>query len=236
MNKTDYREFYRLNPSIRKGSKVIQNPNDSSSLCKLVDSMMGFTVEDSVFRIRRRKDDEKVRFSKDKYNDMASEILVLSEHRKKRKIFTSAIKTIPIVALRYQAVSGSNLNQLYNMKWDDDPDWKWDPENYLGICYVQTLTKIKRTAYQKVAEKLGSRPHEFMVAQFLARIAPVLNIRPQTKVILQEARSSSRKTIRDRFFDKQWRLNPNKERVRQILGEDNAWLDPRTIRARKVIG
>ena len=87
--------------------------------------------------------------------------------------------------------------------------------------------------YQSLKRKLGVRPHELLVAQFLARIAPIMDMRPQTKLLLEESSLSSRKTIRDRFFDKEWSLNPNKERVHQIFGEDNRWLEPEAIKARR---
>ena len=81
---------------------------------------------------------------------------------------------------------------------------------------------------------MGARPHEFLVAQFLSRVAPILHVRPQTKVVLHESDSTSRKSIRERFFDKEWRLNPGKERVQQILGPENAWLHPESIKSRRV--
>ena len=76
---------------------------------------------------------------------------------------------------------------------------------------------------------MGVNPHEFLLAQFLYRLAPVLNTRSETDVFVSSKYTNRENysKLRDRFFDGEYHLNPKKERVRQILGEDNAWIKSR---------
>jgi len=231
MSQPDYHSIYRLEPSTKRVADLESSIDGDMPLDQAVDKMMRFIAGDNKYLLHRRIDGESVEFGEDHYNDRAPGLLVLSVHSRRWKILGS--KTTPVVALRYQVVRDSYLGNSYSNDWKSDPDWKNDPENYLGICYVQTLTNIDEGAYSKATKILGIRPHEFIVAQFLSRVAPILHTRPQTKVILNGSKLASRKNIRDRFFDKQWRLNPNKNRVRQILGEENEWLKPEKIEARR---
>ena len=226
MSRVDYRKAYRLEQSLRDSSDIVASLEEGSSLDSAVDQVMRVGSRSPVYKLHRRVPGEGVRFSSDAYNDTSPEMLVLSIHGKRWEILGS--KTTPVVALRYQAVRNTGLSN-YSLNWGNFPNWDHDPQNYLGICYVQTMRGIDRDAYMDATEILGSRPHEFIVAQFLSRIAPVVRSRPQTKVVLQSSTLTSRKTIQERFFDKGWRLNPNKERVRQIFGPDNIWLDPPPI-------
>ncbi len=229
----DYIKDYRLRRSaaarnLRLGDGVVPKvdaetalrENSGINLERAVSGVMGEEVKDSKFKLHLRGLDEPVRFSTDRYNDHASNILVLGVYSKKRFGFFSRARNV--AALRYQVVESEGNN--YGMSWDSYPQFNRDSENMIGICYVQTMTGVDIDEYQKLAEILGSRPHEFLVARFLSRIAPILNVRPQTKVVLNCDGPNSRKAIRDRFFDKKGHLNPDKDRVIQILGSDNNWL------------
>ena len=195
------------------------------SLDKAVEKVTKKDIKTDNYKLHKRKIYEDVRFSTDKWNDPSPEIFVLGIYRK-WKILENITK--PIAALRYYTGSGFG-----GMHWIDFPSWNRDPENFLGIYYVQTMTKVSKRDYQDAIEILGSRPHELLVANFLSHIAPIIDSRPQTKVVLQPSHRTSRKTLRDRFFDKNWELSPNKQRVRQLLGEDNAWLKPEAIKKRE---
>jgi hypothetical protein len=108
--------------------------------------------------------------------------------------------------------------------------------NEIVIGYIQSNSTLDTLdKYLSLKEDLGVRPHEFMVAQFLARIAPALDEHPNAGVFLalHYVNKPVYTTIRDRFFDRNYSLNPNKERVRQILGENNTWLKPEAIQSRQ---
>lgn len=255
MNDPNYKELYRTNEARNKAYTAIPTVSEFEigqindilviprglwqktqilfpfqprvSLEEATKKVMGIESGDTLYDLKRRRGRQRVEFSSDKFNDESPEMLVL-------RLRENTIEDNPekqmrnIVALRYQAVRNNGVNQ-YGISWTNDPDYDNDPDNYLGICYVQTMAGMDKDTYRHATQVLGARPHEFIVAQFLARVAPILDARPQTKVVLHESDLHSRKTIRDRFFDKNWRLNPEKERVRQILGEDNTWLDQESI-------
>lgn len=228
MSQVDYRGVYRIDSGKHSlDSKTLFGAN--FHLDEVVDRAMRKPTKNNRYKLHRRGLTEKVKFSTDKYNDPSSEILILSLYEKGWSIFGK--KTKPIVALRYQAVKKTGHND-YGIKWSEFPDWNNDPENFLGICYVQTMTGVDQKDYKKATEVLGSRPHEFLVAHFLSRVAPIVDAQPETKVVLQPSLLTSRKTIRDRFFGKNWQLSPDKERVKQILGHDNAWLKAEAREAR----
>lgn len=231
MSQIDHRKVYRLGPSIEKAPKLTTILENDMPLCQVVDEAVGFGASDKKYRVHRRAHNEAVEFSTDKFNDAVPEILVLNVYGKKWDMIRR--KTIPVVALRYQVGKRSYINEFGIRNWAEYPDWNKDPENYLGICYVQTMTGVNVGLYREATQILDVRPHEFITAQFLSRVAPVLHARPQTKVVLKGTTLTSRKELKERFFDKKWRLNPNKERVRQILGPENAWLTPEAIESRR---
>lgn len=221
MSKIDYHEIYRIKPQGNSlDSKFFIKEN--SSLDEVVERVLDRNIETDNYRIHKRNPYAPVRFSTDGFSDISENILILNTNR---DCETSGNKTKPIVALRYESATKGYA-------WDIFPSWNEDHENFLGIRYVQTLAGINKNDYLSAAKTLGSRPHELLVANFLSQIAPIINLRPQTKVVLEPSSLTSKKTIRDRFFDKNWELNPNKERVRQLLGPDNAWLKPEAIESR----
>lgn len=105
-----------------------------------------------------------------------------------------------------------------------------DSGTTVTIQYVQSTNRMTREIYDDLKKSLSVNPHEFLLAHFLHRISPVLDVRPETRVSLDSRYVNSNrvyKHLRDRFFDRDYLLNPGKERVRQILGENNSWLQSR---------
>jgi len=94
------------------------------------------------------------------------------------------------------------------------------------IAYAQTPSEVTLDDYLTVKDDLGVRPHEFLFAQFIARAAPILNKYPATGVYVAPHYQNKPvyPTLRDRFFDRHYSLNPWRQRVQEILGADNAWL------------
>lgn len=99
------------------------------------------------------------------------------------------------------------------------------------IAYAQTPSEVTLDDYITVKNDFSVRPHEFLFAQFIARVAPILDKYPMTGVYVASHYLDKPvyPTLRDRFFDTHYILNPNRKRVQEILGEDNAWLEERSI-------
>lgn len=94
------------------------------------------------------------------------------------------------------------------------------------VGYIQTPFDINLKDYKKIKLELEVRPHELIFSHFLEKVSPFLNKFPKTDLSFSQTyiRYSPYAPIRDRFLDKNYFLNPNKERVKQILGEKNQWL------------
>ncbi len=136
------------------------------------------------------------------------------------------------------------------------------PEIY--IKFVQSPTETTLGDYQRAQETLGNKPHEILFANFLKRLAPFLDKRPETDVRMRNWGVQLKKDIaytqkridrgeetedydesfpetlksmksqltmysglRDRFLDNEFRLNPNRARVKELLGSDNMWIKTR---------
>lgn len=96
----------------------------------------------------------------------------------------------------------------------------------LVIAYAQTPSEVSLGDYLMAKEDLRVRPHDFLVAQFLARTAPILDKFPETAIHVAPHYLSKPvyPALRDRFFDRDYALNPRRQRVQDILGADNTWL------------
>lgn len=106
---------------------------------------------------------------------------------------------------------------------------KEEDDTSVNINYVQSTNRMNQEVYDSLRSSLGVNPHEFLLAHFIYRLSPILDARPNVDVIL-----SSRNTLnsiypklRDRFFDEKYHLNPQKERVTQLLGKNNSWIKSR---------
>lgn len=95
------------------------------------------------------------------------------------------------------------------------------------IGYAQTPSEVTLEDYFTVRDDIGVRPHEFLFAHFIARVAPILNKYPAIGVYVAPHYLDKPvyPTLRDRFFDAHYILNPKRQRVQELLGEDNEWLE-----------
>lgn len=102
------------------------------------------------------------------------------------------------------------------------------------IGYTQTPSGVTPEDYFDMRSYLGERPHELLFAHFLDRLSPVLDRFPDTEVLFAPTylHKPVYPFLRDRFLDKHYFLNPGKERVQQILGENNSWLSAESVRER----
>ncbi|MFH1404260.1 MAG: hypothetical protein ABIH11_08335 [Candidatus Altiarchaeota archaeon] len=99
-------------------------------------------------------------------------------------------------------------------------------EPRIVVNFVQKARRASMTEAKRAMP--GTHPYEFLVAKFLERIKPILELRPETEVTLAGERSMNDDSltnrtynpIRDRFFGKDWRLSLDKTRVREILGDE----------------
>jgi len=95
----------------------------------------------------------------------------------------------------------------------------------IKITLVQKVTGLwgyeGKGDIAKARAVLGVHPHQFLVGNFIKRIKPILEAVPETEVIAELAGPAEvLNPLRDRFFDKKWRLNLDKKKVREILGEN----------------
>jgi len=216
-----FRNAYRLDEVI--GQSAVGG--DDQSLSKSVNNAMSVIHKGDGYLVHRR-DGDAVRFSTDGYREYSKDVLLLSSQPKKWSQYrirdaaslmvgNTSVFRMPMVALKYSTVDSTvGSGCVY-------------------IDYIQTLRnpKAKNTFklqdYQKLKETVSVRPHEFLMAQFLGRLAPVLHEFPSTEVEYKGHLGASITVLRDRFLDKEFHLNAQRIRVQQILGEGNAWLQRR---------
>lgn len=210
----NFREFYGVSDSLTLGKRAAEA---SRSAAKAASLAMEGESKHRGYSVERTNDPENIyfgRFSK-KMGSMGT-IIPSSEDFLTLSLDSQGtdFRSWPAVALRYG---------IYPKE--------------IVIGYVQTHAFLSTLGpYQKMKEELeGVRPHEFLVAHFLARIAQTLDKHPKTGVFIAPHYLDKPvyPTLRDRFFDDNYSLNPNRERVQQILGEDNTWLTQDAIESRK---
>lgn len=102
------------------------------------------------------------------------------------------------------------------------------------VGYIQTPDKVGFGDYLRVKSDLEERPHDLIFAHFLDRISPILDKFPNTNMYFSPIYLNKPvyPFLRDRFLDSDYFLNPRRERVEQILGEQNSWLREDNIKAR----
>lgn len=217
-------KFYGIKDSLSIGAAAAKSERLVS---RTIDTAMKIPSEYRGYTIQRIENPKKIifgridspagtipAFSKDLLTlSRTYHITELPEVSQRGDAFPSDLKNLPAVSLRYG---------LY-------------PEE-LVIGYIQTHSFLDSLEqYIKIKEDLGARPHEFLLAHFLARVAKTLDLNPGIGVFLAThyLHNPVYPTLRDRFFDEHYSLNPNRKRVIQILGEKNSWLNPEAIKFRK---
>ncbi|MBI2045538.1 hypothetical protein HYT23_05770 [Candidatus Pacearchaeota archaeon] len=215
MERTDFIGEYHLGEARRRAVKDLNV--DGSNLGEMVNSAVSPRTCVTDLEVGKNDGLYIIRFSSDNYTENNYDSFVLAPFSNSRllKIFPLIwpMKTIlktsrnPFISLAYSSYGGG-----------DNPN--------VTIEYIQSTNRMKRDVYDSLQSKLGANPHEFLLAHFLSRISSVLDARPEVdvRVSSQYTLNSICPRLRDRFFDRRYNLNPKKERVRQILGKDNAWL------------
>lgn len=219
MEKADFVETYHLSEVREKLSRVsIANTSDME---KVLDTTLNLrTRVGDLLEVGKNDGLYEVRFSTDSYLERDHDSFVLAPFEKYRAmkkrirvgILRKVFKSIgnPFISLAYSFKDGRNNHAMI-------------------IQYIQSTNRINQNIYDSLKSELGVNPHEFLLAHFLSRLSPILNAKPETNVLVSQhyTSRSAYPGLRDRFFDGEYRLNPKKERVRQILGEDNKWIKSR---------
>jgi len=207
--KRNFKDFYQIESPLSIGKKAARSSNSAMEGALLA---MEGASEHGRYMVKRTENPRAIvfgRFSEGAISPNSRDLLILSAN-----YLGEALEELPAVALRYG---------IY-------------PQEFV-IGYVQTHALLDSIEpYKKMKKDLGNaRPHEFLVAQFLARVAKTLDKHPSTGVFVAQHYTDKPvyPRLRDRFFDDHYSLNPNRERVRQILGKDNSWLHPDAIESRK---
>lgn len=208
--KRNFVDYYGVSDSLNIGKEATRR---SSSAAEAASLAIKVTSEYRGHEIKRIEDPADILFGRFSSNCLPREEVGTISPRS-RNLLTIDSGGFPAVALRYGI-----------------------REKEFAIGYVQSHAYLDTLeSFQKLKKDLGGvRPHELLVAHFIARVASVLNEHPETKVIVSPFYTDKPlyPKLRDRFFDKNYSLNPNRERIRQILGEDNSWLDSSAIESRK---
>jgi len=210
LKKKDFARFYGIQGSLAIGREAAER---SSSAIQAATLAMEGESEYRGYSIKRTDDPQKILFgrfgcSEGTLSPNSYDLLTLSVDHPEVKF-----EKLPAVSLRYG----------------------FYPQEIV-IGYIQTHADLDTFKhYAEMKRDLGARPHEFLVAQFLARIAHTLSEFPDTGVFVAQHYIDKPvyPTLRDRFFDENYSLNPNRERVRQILGENNLWLQEGAIESRR---
>lgn len=203
MTSTNFNELYGLNDFPGLVQERLERLNGNNSRRNSLDAALEVETHFGHYGVHRRNERDIVRFSTDNYRESSSNVLLLSipirspwySIRRKREI---------IVALKYRPHEGG-----------------------IDIEYEQSVSGIGLEKYKLVQETLGARPHELLAAHLIARVAPVLDMYPDMNVrFLREG--VSQRIVTERFAKKNegggYRLNPKKERVKQIFGSESDWL------------
>ena len=204
----NFREIYQL-----QITETILSQNSfatEDSLEEKVNKMMKITALFGNIEIRKNNPSDNICFSTDSFYEDHYDSLILKKLTPSRaKLLEKFFPTEknPLISLAYFFVKYS--------------------EPKIKIKYIQSTNYINPDKYAQIRESLHVNPHEFLLAQFLFRISSVLDKEPETKVTISTEYLWNNAVyfhLRDRFLDKKYNLNPNKERVIQILGQENAWL------------
>jgi len=211
MSERDFVKLYGLDGIREEIQESMSHNNRFEDLGKA----FSLATDSQNYNVRRRTENDEVRFSTDCYNERSRAVLLLEANVRyawswKRRTWSLLKRPRIVTALRFDT-SRYNIN-YHNIKVD----------------YIQSVSGIMFKQYQDVQDLLGMRPHELLFAHFVARIAPVLDAYPDINVYLSKKRDSNR-LIAERFCKKSsyqefYKLNPNKERVRQIFGAESPWL------------
>lgn len=211
----NFREIYQLDKSERMLSKT--SKIGGKSLEGRIKNTLDFGVPFGKYEIRKNGESDEIRFSSDNYRENHYDTLIVGDSEKRtlfKKIKERILKTIK-----------KRENPFIVLAYDSEND-----ESTIRIQYIQSTNRMKKTVYQNLNSTFNVNPHEFLLAQFLYRISPILDSSPEIKVKVQDwylDKNPVYSKLRDRFFDSKYNLNPNKERVKQILGENNSWLKSR---------
>jgi len=213
MTKIDFIQLYSLDGVRELAQERLGELGEEHSRLASLEAALGVESNFEHYDIRRRKDQDVIRFSSDRYKESSPHVLLLSADVKyawSLKYLTWSILTKRriVAALTYRPA-----------------------EDGIYIQYVQSAWGIQLEQYKNVQNILGLRPHELLVAHFIARIAPVLDMYPDMNVTFPQGRSSY-SIIGERFAKsymergcKKSKLSPYKERVKQIFGSGSPWLD-----------
>ncbi|MBI3622648.1 hypothetical protein HY212_01030 [Candidatus Pacearchaeota archaeon] len=105
------------------------------------------------------------------------------------------------------------------------------------LGYIQTPFDVSFEDYKRMKSDLEVRPHDLIFAHFLDRISPVLDKFPDINVFFSPIylHKPVYPFLRDRFLDDGYLLNPNRARVRQIIGRENSWLRKDNAQKRSLV-
>ena len=223
MARSDFVNAYNLSEAREKLSRdLISNTND---LGKIIDSAMGFRTRTVNCEVGKNDGLYKIRFSSDSYLERYHNSFVLAPFETRR--FLKKLSGVVVLRKFSRKFRNPFISLAYSLE-EKQGDFS------VTINYIQSTNRMKRDVYDSLKSELGANPHEFLLAHFISRLSPVLNASPNTevKINLNKTHKPVYPKLRDRFFDKKYALNPKKERVIQILGEDNLWLREKSVQER----
>ena len=211
MKEIDFIKRYHLS-GLKENLLKVLDPKEKN-LEKLLNSVMEFETHFKNYEVRKNRESDKILFSKDNFleNRYDSLILTESENYVGEEINFKKSKSQeknPLISLAYLLIKGN-----YNPR--------------IRIIYIQSTNIMSEQLYSSLKSKLGVNAYELLLAQFLFRLSPVLNLNSGIDIRSDSPchKNNVYQRLRDRFWDRNNYLNPKKERVIQLLGKDNSWIN-----------
>ncbi|MBI3622650.1 hypothetical protein HY212_01040 [Candidatus Pacearchaeota archaeon] len=216
MENADFVETYHLSEVREKLSR--DSIADTSDLGRVLDTAMSLRTRVGNLEVGKNDGLYEIRFSTDSYLERSYESFVLAPFESYRPI--KKLVRVGLLRKVFKKIGNPFISLAYSFE---------NGRPAVIIQYIQSTNRMDQSIYDSLKSELGVNPHEFLLAHFLSRLSPVLDARPETNVLVSDSYTSKSvyPRLRDRFFDGMYHLNPEKERVRQILGEDNAWIKSR---------
>lgn len=224
MAEKDFRKVYHLN-ELPEMDSIFLNSRESKLVGKINESI---DVNSSIgnYMVRKSCSRDRISFSTDNYTEVSYQSLILrfiKDPLDERSIFKKVSDRYK--TLIHKKKSEKTNNPLMSLAYRLE---KTKGQSEIIIKYIQSTNRMNQEIYDSMKKSFGVNPHEFLLAQFLYRVSPILNFEPNMAVNMLERTSGGLyQKLRDRFFDSNYNLNPKKERVIQILGEDNNWIKAR---------
>ncbi len=209
MTNIDYKTLYGLRDLDESIQERLRRLNGDNSRLNSLDAALRVETKTPYYTVRRKRGTERINFSADNFKAKSPNILLLSETK---GLWPFRLEK-KVVALGY-----------------------YPSKKGIWIQFAQSVSGIGLEQYQSFQKRIGIRPHELLVAHLVARVAPILDKYPDMNIEFPEidinlpGKREAQRIINERFAgktnpnDNTYELNPRKDRVKQIFGEDSPWL------------